>query len=182
MHRRPTQTSVLIRLGLILICCCVGFFISMMPHHSFATVLAQERQSSEIQVFPANATTDRVPQSLQVGQSLYVQNCGSCHIAIPPAVFPSQTWDQLLQDTSHYGAVLDPILEPEQSWIRRYLRFGSRLVNQGESTPYRFRQSRYFKILHPQVDMPSPVTTQTCIICHAKAPEFNFRQFSASGD
>ena len=141
-----------------------------------AVTVAQDSPSSELQTFPPETTTDRVPPSLQLGQSLYVQTCGACHIAIPPAVFPSQTWNQLFLDPSHYGTTLDPILEPDRTWVQRYIRFASRPLREGESTPYRFRQSRYFKILHPQVEMPSAITTQTCVTCHAKAAEFNFRQ------
>ncbi len=175
--RHPQQKiSWFVRLGLILICGCLGLVFSGVPQVVMSTALAQSNGLSDLQVFPPGTTTDRVPPSMQVGQSLYVQNCGRCHLAIPPAVFPSQTWDQLLVDTSHYGAILDPILEPDQSWMRRYLRFSSRSLREGESTPYRFRQSRYFKILHPQVELPSSITTQACMTCHAKAQEFNFRQ------
>ena len=40
-------------------------------------------------------TVDVVPAQYQPGQELYLENCSSCHIALPPAVFPSQTWKNL---------------------------------------------------------------------------------------
>ena len=179
MMRSNRKRRIRILVGLAFMSCLLGFLFSMMPQSPEA-VFAQGNSGldtgADTVVIPADATTDRVPQQLQAGQSLYIQNCGSCHIALPPAVFPTQTWDQLLRDPSHYGAVLDPIPQPQQSWVRRYLIFASRLLQDGESTPYRFRQSRYFKLLHYQVDLPTTVTSNTCINCHAKAPEFNFRE------
>lgn len=172
-------TGVLI--GLALLSCLFGLMLStipQIPEVAFAQqTLAQEiNRTDETLVFPPHTTTDRVPESLETGQSLYVQNCGSCHIAIPPAVFPSQTWDQLIRDPSHYGMVIEPLPQPQQSWVRRYLLFASRLLRPEESTPYRFRQSRYFKILHYQVELPSTINSSTCVTCHPKAPSFNFRE------
>ena len=34
-------------------------------------------------------TVDVVPAQYQPGQELYLENCSSCHIALPSAVFPS---------------------------------------------------------------------------------------------
>lgn len=172
---RQKHRSTWMRIGIALISGLLGLVLSHIPHVP-EPLLAQENTGVDIRIFPANTTTDSVPKSLEVGQSLYVQNCGSCHIALPPAVFPTQTWDQIIRDPSHYGAIIDPLTQPQQSWMRRYLIFASRLLKTGESTPYRFRQSRFFKILHYDVDLPSTVTSNTCISCHAKAPDFNFRE------
>ncbi len=37
-------------------------------------------------------TVDVIAAQYQPGQELYLENCSSCHIALPPAVSPSQTW------------------------------------------------------------------------------------------
>ena len=59
-------------------------------------------------------SVDFVPEKFQLAQELYLENCGSCHIAIPPAVFPTQTWQELLENPEeHYNVSLKPILGPE---------------------------------------------------------------------
>lgn len=161
----PRQKSKWVKACILIVSCGLGLLLSLLPQ-----TLPSAASPTPI------TTTDRVPLEYQAGETLYRQTCGQCHFAIPPAVFPTQTWEQILQDSSHYGAVLEPLADPELSWMRRYLRFSSRLLREQEATPYRFRQSRYFKILHPQVDVPKPITFDSCKTCHLKAAEFNFRE------
>ena len=166
---RPRSQSKWVKAGILLISCCFGLLLSILP-----------------QALPSVAapvtTTDRVPAQFQNGESLYRQTCGQCHFAIPPAVFPTQTWSQLSRDSSHYGVTVEPLLNPQLKWMRRYLQFSSRPLKPQERTPYRFSQSRYFRLLHPQVELPNPITFDSCKTCHAKATEFSFREFSRAKD
>jgi hypothetical protein len=50
---------------------------------------------------------------------------------------------------------------------------------QDEVTPYRLKDSRYFKALHPGVNLPRPVQIGSCVTCHPGAGEYNFRSLSA---
>jgi len=129
-------------------------------------------------------TVDVVPVKYQQGQELYIQTCSSasCHIAIPPQVFPSQTWRDLLEDTQHYGVVLQPLYDPALTLVQNYLYHFSRLRLGDEKTPYRFNQSRYFKALHPHVKLPNPVQTSSCIACHPGSKDFDFRRLSLEGE
>ncbi|NJL21844.1 MAG: diheme cytochrome C [Leptolyngbyaceae cyanobacterium SM1_3_5] len=124
-------------------------------------------------------TVDPVPQNQQLGQSLYLQTCGGCHIVPSPAVLPDETWRQLLQDTQHYGVQLAPIVDPPRLLIWNYLRAFSRPIAEGESVPYRINNSRYFKALHPRVPLPQPATLGSCISCHPGAGAYDFRSLSA---
>jgi Dihaem cytochrome c len=121
-------------------------------------------------------TVDIVPAQYQLGQQLYVENCSTCHIALPPAVLPSQTWKNLLQDSQHYGAQLQPLVDPPRVLVWKYLSTFSRTQLKEEETPYRVNSSRYFKALHPKVKLPSPVQIGSCVSCHPSANEFNFRR------
>jgi hypothetical protein len=143
---------------------------------STLTVQAQPvpAPSSSITSSPVT-TTDRVPDAFALGQTLYLERCGTCHLAIPPAVLPIQSWKVLLQDPQHFSATLPPLVNPELSIIFRYLDRYSRGLDADEQTPYRIDRSRYFKLLHPRVELPKPATMNTCISCHPKAPDFNFR-------
>jgi hypothetical protein len=124
-------------------------------------------------------TVDWVSPEYQLGQQLYQENCASCHIAVPPQVLPTQTWQQLLQDTQHYGVTIPELVDPPRLIIWNYLqRYSRPLLPQEEIVPYRVNRSRYFKALHPQVDFPQPVTLEGCVSCHPGAEQNNFRQLT----
>lgn len=125
-------------------------------------------------------TVDVVPERFQAGQKLYLENCATCHIGIPPAVMPSQTWQQLVQDSEHYGATIQPLRSPEIQILWQYLREYSRPLAAGEPIPYRIRQSRLFNVLHPRVELtPDKVTLNGCISCHPGAGAYDFRRLTA---
>ncbi|MEA5574336.1 cytochrome C [Calothrix sp. UHCC 0171] len=123
-------------------------------------------------------TVDVVPAQYKLGQELYLENCSTCHIAIPPAVFPTQTWKNLLQDSQHYGAQLQPLIDPPRILVWRYLSTFSRSQQPNQQIPYRFANSRYFQALHPQVKLPRPIQASSCVTCHPGASNYNFRSLS----
>lgn len=126
----------------------------------------------------AIATVDPVPPNYQLGHELYLENCASCHIALPPAVLPTQTWQQVLQDSQHYGTQLPPLINPPRLLIWKYLQYFSRPYAKEEQTPYRVDESRFFKALHPQVKLPRPVEISGCVSCHPGAAQYNFRSLT----
>ncbi|WP_228054789.1 diheme cytochrome C [Gloeocapsopsis crepidinum] len=132
----------------------------------------QEAATEEI------GTVDIVPSRFQLGQELYLENCASCHIALPPAVMPTQTWQRLLQDPQHYGVTLPQLVDPPRLLIWNYLRNFSRPLLKEEPIPYRVGESRYLKALHPNVKLPRPVDVSSCVSCHSGATEYNFRRLS----
>jgi len=123
-------------------------------------------------------TVDVVPAKYKLGQELYLENCSTCHIGLPPAVLPTQTWKNLLEDSQHYGAQLKPLIDPPRILVWKYLQTFSRLQRQDEETPYRVNNSRYFKALHPGVKLPRPTQISSCVSCHPSASDFNFRRLS----
>ncbi|MEB3179677.1 MAG: cytochrome C [Nostocaceae cyanobacterium] len=123
-------------------------------------------------------TVDVVPQRHQLGQELYLQNCASCHIALPPAVLPTEIWRDILRDTQHYGVQLKSVIDPPRVLIWNYLKTFSRTLAAGEDKPFRVNNSRYFKALHPKVQLPRPVEIGSCVSCHPGANEYNFRRLT----
>jgi Dihaem cytochrome c len=123
-------------------------------------------------------TVDPVPDRYQLGQDMYLESCATCHIALPPAVLPIQTWQTLLQDSEHYGTTIDPPKNPNRKLIWNYLSTFSRPLRDDEPTPFRLSQARHFQALHPQVKLPTEVTIATCATCHPKADVFNFRELA----
>ena len=123
-------------------------------------------------------TVDPVPPKYQLGQELYLDNCASCHIGLPPAILPTETWRQLLLDRQHYGQQITPLVDPPRLIVWDYLRTFSRVKDQEEETPYRIADSRYFKALHPRVQLPRSLTMASCASCHPAAAQFNFRRLT----
>lgn len=135
---------------------------------------AQPSQTASIAI----GTVDPVPSRYQLGQELYLENCASCHIAVPPAVLPRQTWQQVLQDSQHYGVALPPMVDPPRLLVWNYLQNFSRSQTKEEETPYRVDDSRYFKALHPKVKLPRPIQIASCVSCHSSAAQYNFRRLT----
>ncbi|NMG06058.1 cytochrome C [Brasilonema sp. UFV-L1] len=144
----------------------MGWLLALATHTQAAT------PTSEI------GTVDVVPAQYQLGQELYIENCSTCHIALPPAVLPTQTWKNLLEDTQHYGSQLKLLVDPPRILVWKYLATFSRLQLQDEQTPYRVNSSRSFKALHPRVKLPNPVQIGSCVTCHPSAANFNFRRLT----
>ncbi|WP_026795526.1 MULTISPECIES: hypothetical protein [Planktothrix] len=124
-------------------------------------------------------SVDSIQPGYELGHELYLNTCSSCHIAIPPQVFPTQTWQQVIQDPEHYGATLQPLEGPSLLLMWKYLQTYSRpIALKDETIPYRFNRSRYFKALHPRVDLSQPLTVNSCISCHPGASQFDFRSLT----
>lgn len=111
----------------------------------------------------------------QLGEELYLENCATCHIPIPPAVLPTETWRDLLQDADHYSVQIQPLTNPTRALVWNYIKTYSRLKLPDEITPYRLASSRLFKALHPDVEFSTPINLGSCVTCHPKAEQFNYR-------
>jgi mono/diheme cytochrome c family protein len=123
-------------------------------------------------------TTDPVPPTLKLGQDSYLETCAACHIGIPPAVLPTETWRQLLQDSEHYGVNVQPLQEPFRRLVWNYLQTFSRPLKGEENIPYRISESRYFKALHPKVKFTQAIQLNSCATCHPSASQFDFRSLT----
>lgn len=121
-------------------------------------------------------TVDYVSERYQLGQRLYLENCATCHIGIPPQTLPSEAWRNLIQDSSHYGVEISPLNDPSLGLVWSYLRgFSRQKSNAEDRVPYRLSRSRYFKALHPDVPFPNGVSLESCATCHRAAQQFSFR-------
>lgn len=144
-----------------------------------AKAIAQQTTPTKAPSTDAIGTVDVVPERLKLGQDVYRQNCATCHIGLPPAVLPTETWRQLLQDRQHYGVELKPIGVPFLQIVWEYLRFASRPQSGEEEIPYRVYQSQFFKALHPRVKLPARTGMANCISCHPGVGEYDFRTLSS---
>lgn len=117
---------------------------------------------------------DPVAENHVVGYQIYVERCGSCHVALPPAVLPIESWQVVLSDRAHYGVTILDIPRFDQQLMQRYLQTYARRYQSRGTTPYRLANSDYFLALHPNIDLPQPLTLRTCTSCHLNAPEQDY--------
>lgn len=121
---------------------------------------------------------DPIPEEHRLGQELYLENCATCHVGLPPAVMPTESWREILTKPYHYGAQITPLTQPSLQIAWNYVSLYSRPLKEGEDVPFRLRSSRYFKVLHPKVSFPEPVTVRSCVTCHPAAAQFNYRSLT----
>lgn len=125
---------------------------------------------------------DRVAPAFYLGRELYLENCATCHVGVPPGLLSSQVWRNLIRDSAHYGTTITPPKDPSLQIIWNYLREYSRPLAEGEAASYRVGTAPIFKALHPRVQLPKPVSLDTCIRCHPRVDFFNFRALSPEWD
>lgn len=137
-------------------------------------------QSPNLASAPHIGTVDPIPERYQTGQDLYLEACASCHIGVPPAVFPTETWRDLLLDENHYGQRIEVLPSPQIHIVWDYLQTFSRPNSaNSESVPFRFQYSRPFAALHPKVDLPRSLDFNSCRTCHPQIDQFDIRRLSA---
>lgn len=116
-------------------------------------------------------------------QAVYVENCSGCHVPLPAEVLPTQTWRLLIEKPeAHYGVALDQIISVTQLMMWNYLNAYSRPLNIDEPRPLYVAQSRYFKALHPRVDLPKEVNHRSCILCHPGAQQYDYQTLTPEWD
>lgn len=109
---------------------------------------------------------DPIPGQYQAGAEIYTQQCGSCHVALPPQVLPSQVWRDIITSSQHYGQQIQLPDSLRQQAMWEYLRTFSRLYEDNEPLAYRVSRSRFFKALHPGIEFETPVQVGSCVNCH----------------
>ena len=126
---------------------------------------------------------DPISDRDKAGQTLYLENCATCHLGIPPAVMPTQTWQALLQDPQHYGINIELPQGTDRRLIWNYIKNASRpIADTSDRVPYRIGDSRYFRALHPKIKFAEKPTLTTCITCHPSAQGFNFRTLTPEAE
>lgn len=118
---------------------------------------------------------------VQLEQGSYVRHCGTCHVALPASVLPTQTWQQLLLNPDHYGRTIELPTGAALQLAWEYLRNNSRPLLSQEQPPFRLADSRPFRALHPGVEFPLAIQVNSCTDCHSQAQQGNFGSFSDSG-
>lgn len=138
---------------------------------------------------------DRRPvvTAAQLNNPLYREECGSCHMAYPPGLLPTASWQKVMKNLdNHFGDNAELDTKTRQSILvfltnnsadktsdRRFRQFTE---NNDSKVPLRITQTPYFKDEH--ADIPPRLVTGNeavrsfshCNACHRKAEQGSFRE------
>jgi len=143
----------------------------------------------------------RTPGVAPVSNSLYTEECGSCHFAYQPGFLPERSWQQLMQNLDdHFGDNAELAANVHQQ-IQQYLvansadksshRRSRKMMRSiaDSSTPLRITDTRYFKKEHDEI--PARLVKgnehvrsfSNCDSCHqsAKSGSFSERDIKIAG-
>jgi hypothetical protein len=125
-------------------------------------------------------------RNLTIGDNpTYAENCGACHFAYQPGLFPSGSWAKILADLAdHFGEPIE--LDPESAKIiSEYLRanaadnssakLSARVMKSiGNQTPQRITEVPYIQKNHHEISQDvikreSIGSLSNCLACHTTA-------------
>lgn len=111
------------------------------------------------------------------------QECGSCHVAYPPGLLPTASWQQLMGNLDkHFGtdASLDDASAKEiTNWLKANA--GSGRKGGEEAVQGRISKTNWFVRQHDEVSgnvwkRASVGSPSNCSACHADAAKGNFNE------
>jgi len=129
-----------------------------------------------------------------IKNSVYTEECGSCHMAYPPGLLPAKSWEKIMTELeNHFGDNAETDTETHQS-ISQFLRTNSAEKSQYRRSikfsrsinitniPVRITETPYFK--HEHDEIPSRVikanskinSFSQCDACHTKAEQGSFNE------
>lgn len=128
------------------------------------------------------ALADRMPLPADTPAS-YKSECGSCHLAYPPALLAKKDWTRTLSGLAHHfgsDATLDPKTQLEISrFLERAAGDASKLGNAGE--PPRISQTARFIRKHDEIPArywrdPRVKSAANCEACHRGAADGRYSE------
>jgi hypothetical protein len=118
---------------------------------------------------------------LMVSNPMYRAECGSCHVAYPPALLPATAWDAILADLArHFGT--DASVEGKAlDEIRTFLQQHAPKGPSGAPATLRITETRWFLREHDDVlpavwRGPAVKTPANCGACHRRAVEGDYSE------
>ena len=163
----------------------VAFFgLTLLPMHMILADDDHEEHSS----------SKRNSNTVPVKNSLYEQECSSCHFAYPPNLLPGQSWQKIMSTLDeHFGenAELD---DSDRIAIQDYLLNNSADKSKtkrskkimrsysASDASLRITELRYFKHEHDEIpnrmvkDNPKVRSFSQCDSCHQDAKDGRFRE------
>ena len=136
----------------------------------------------------------RGPDVAPVSDTLYAQECGSCHMAYPPGLLPARSWQRLMDNLAdHFGDNAELPLEDaaaitgylvdnaaDRSSYPRSVRIAASLAPQ--NAPLRITELPYIAHEHHEIPPrlvagnPQVRSLSQCPACHTRAEAGSFSE------
>lgn len=152
--------------------------IPMQPSLAAATRVAL----AGLMLLPLVAMADNFPPPAQPSP-LYDKECGTCHMAYPPALLAASTWQRVMSGLDkHFGT--DASLDSQEAarisqWLSQNAASGKRAVNAAGTL--RISEQPWFTRKHREVEpqvwkRPSIKSAAQCNACHGRAEQGAFNE------
>jgi nitrate/TMAO reductase-like tetraheme cytochrome c subunit len=125
-------------------------------------------------------------ESFRVDNTTYKSECGSCHVAYPPALLPARSWQAIVDGLDQHFGTNAAIDDKSRAEIRAFLLKNAGRDRSNSATPIlRITQTPWFKREHREV--PASIwssakvkSPSNCGACHQGADDGNFEESSIS--
>ena len=125
-------------------------------------------------------------ESFPVNNPAYTSECGSCHVAYPPALLPGRSWQVILEGLDRHFGTNASVDDKSLSEIRAFLQKSAGRDRTSSAAPVlRITETAWFKREHRKV-APSIWSSakvkrpSNCAACHKGAEEGNFDESNIS--
>lgn len=153
-----------------------------MRHHVARTILIAAVFGAGALAASGAARADR--ESFAVNNPTYQSECGTCHVAYPPALLPARSWQAILGGLDrHFGT--DASLDGKSlAEIRTFLEKNAGRDRTGSAAPaLRITETAWFKREHREVaastwSSPKVKRASNCAACHKGAEQGDFDEDS----
>jgi len=121
-----------------------------------------------------------------VNSALYKEECGSCHMAYPPGLLPTGSWQKIMGTLSNHFGENAELGSAKQNEITQYLQRNSAASARSRRAPASqvLRISQQASFQHHHREIPARLTTanpavkslSNCAACHPRAEQGSFRE------
>lgn len=115
-----------------------------------------------------------------VDSAAYQSECGSCHVAYPPALLGAGTWREIMRGLDRHFGTDASVGASAHAEIKAYLEAGAGRPRSAAST-MRISDSPWFRKEHREVDTatwksPAVKSAANCGACHRQAEQGDFSE------
>jgi cytochrome c553 len=102
------------------------------------------------------------------------QECGSCHMAYPPGLLPSASWNKVMSGLDQHFGANALLSDSDRTVINDFLVKNASNRWTSSNAPLRITQTRWYKSRHRELSpavfkRPSVKSHGNCSACHANA-------------
>ncbi|HQR76316.1 MAG TPA: diheme cytochrome c [Burkholderiaceae bacterium] len=117
-----------------------------------------------------------------VDNAAYRAECGSCHVAYPPALLGAEVWHTIMQGLNQHFGTDASVSDDKRTEITAYLAAASGGKSRSATTP-RITESRWFRKEHAEIaaatwKLPAVKSAANCEACHRQANAGDFGEQS----